>query len=330
MFLSLASPAPGVAAAQPCARSAATPERVAHGDDFEYVHVAASAMYCPNDVFVQITACVQVRGATGWTDVGCVTSDRTYVSVHTPGGRGVGFSFDVACVSGDLRTHVTGGEGLDPKQWDSPATTIACLGTGPEPTPSPSPEPTPSPSPEPTPSPSPEPTPSPSPEPTPSPSPEPTPSPSPDPTPTPSPEPTASATPASSSHAEEPRGGPEAPASVVAGRPAGGADPVRARNRRAPRLAAPRRITESGGLVSLRLGPAGEDLTGTLRLAAAGHTARVSFRIAAGATALVRVVLPRAVRVALRRHGRLRARVTLRLADTAGQRYTQAFRVTLT
>ncbi|WP_028067701.1 hypothetical protein [Solirubrobacter soli] len=330
MFLTLASPAPGDAAAQPCARSAATPQRVAHGDDFEFVHAAASAMYCPNDVFVQITACVQRQDATGWTDVGCLTSERTYVSIHTPGGRGVGFSFDVPCVSGDMRTHVTGGEGLDPAEWDSPTARIACLGTGPLPTPTPSPAPTPSPSPAPTPVPSPDPTPSPSPAPTPVPSPDPTPAP----TAVPSPEPTASVTPSATpvplAHVEEPNGGLDAPANVAPGHPAGGLAPAPAPDRRSPRLAVARRYIAAGGVVRLRLGPADEDLTGALRLVAAGHTARASFRIAAGATTLVRVVLPRAARSALRRHGRLHAWVTLRLADAAGRRYVQATRITLT
>ena len=84
-------------------------------------------MYCPNDVWVQITACVQRQTASGWVDVGCVTSRRTRITASTPGGRGQAVSFEVPCVSGVLRTHVTGGEGLEPTQWDSDLATIWCF-----------------------------------------------------------------------------------------------------------------------------------------------------------------------------------------------------------
>ena len=120
LALAVAGAASATRAAAPdrCMRTAAPPERIFHGDDFEFVHAAASAMYCPNDVFVQITACVQVLGDAGWRDAGCVTSERAYVGPRAPGGRGVGMSFDVPCVTGVLRTHVTGGEGLDPTEWE--------------------------------------------------------------------------------------------------------------------------------------------------------------------------------------------------------------------
>jgi hypothetical protein len=88
-------------------------------------------------------------------------------------------------------------------------------------------------------------------------------------------------------------------------------------------------VTATGAAVRIPLGPADEDTTGTLRLLAAGRAARASFRIAAGATALVRVVLPRATRTSLRRHGRLRARVTLMLDDAAGNASVEAFRLTV-
>jgi hypothetical protein len=121
----------GAVAAGACSRYAATPARVFHGDDSEVVHSAASAMYCPDDVDVKITACVQADGASGWADVGCVTSPGTRVTPSTRGGRGEALSFDVPCVSGRLRTHVTGGEGLEPTEWDSPAATIECRGSPP-------------------------------------------------------------------------------------------------------------------------------------------------------------------------------------------------------
>lgn len=117
--------------ADACTRYAATPQRVFHGDDFEFVHAAASAMYCPDDVYVQITACVELQAETGWQDVGCVTSPGTYVTAHTRGGRGQAVSFDVPCVTGVLRTHVTGGEGLEPTEWDSEPQVVACVGSGP-------------------------------------------------------------------------------------------------------------------------------------------------------------------------------------------------------
>ncbi len=40
-------------------------------------------------------------------------------------------------MSGVLRTHVTGGEGLEPTQWDSDTATIACFTEGPPPPPPP-------------------------------------------------------------------------------------------------------------------------------------------------------------------------------------------------
>ena len=127
----LGAAAPGAGAVEPCSRYAATPERVFHGDDFEFVHAAASAMYCPDDVYVQITACVQVKDGGDWADVGCVTSPGTHVTSHTSGGRGQAVSFDVDCVTGLLRTHVTGGEGLEPTVWDSESREVRCIGSGP-------------------------------------------------------------------------------------------------------------------------------------------------------------------------------------------------------
>ena len=124
--------APGAAAAdEPCSRYAATPQRVFHGDDFEYVHAAASAMYCPDDVYVRITACVEALAGDGWTEVGCRTSPGTYVTKYTQGGRGQALTFDVPCVSGSLRTHVWGGEGLEPAEWVSDIATVGCFGSGP-------------------------------------------------------------------------------------------------------------------------------------------------------------------------------------------------------
>jgi hypothetical protein len=124
-------PAPGAAAAPAaCARYAATPARVVHGDDLEFVHAAGSAMYCPDDVDVQVTACVQRQDGSGWTDVGCASSPTMHVTSHTTGGRGEAVSFDVPCLSGLLRTHVTGGEGLSPTAWDSDPATITCFGAG--------------------------------------------------------------------------------------------------------------------------------------------------------------------------------------------------------
>jgi hypothetical protein len=145
--LATASGSPAGARDQPCVRYAATPARVFHGDDFEFVHTAASAMYCPDDVSVQITACVQSATGAGWADIGCRTSPRTYVGPTTPGGRGVALSFDVPCESGTLRTHVTGGEGLEPTEWDSGTAAIACSGSGPPPVVTPTPTPAPSPAP---------------------------------------------------------------------------------------------------------------------------------------------------------------------------------------
>ena len=76
LALGLAAVAAGssrAASTTSCARYAAAPERVFHGDDFEFVHTAASAMYCPNDVYVQITACVQRR----WPQWACLQSRRS-------------------------------------------------------------------------------------------------------------------------------------------------------------------------------------------------------------------------------------------------------------
>jgi hypothetical protein len=110
-----------------CARYATAPSRVV-GEDFEYVHAAGAAQFCPDDVFVQITACVQVAVPGGWDDVGCLASRGAWVRPETRGGRGQGLSFDVPCVTGLLRTHVEGGEGLRPTEWDSDSTQVTCAG----------------------------------------------------------------------------------------------------------------------------------------------------------------------------------------------------------
>jgi hypothetical protein len=124
----VALPPPDAAAAPAaCTRYAATPARVVHGDDFEFVHTAGSAMYCPDDVDVQVTACVQRQDGSAWTDVGCASSPTMHVTSGTTGGRGEAVSFDVPCVSGLLRTHVTGGEGLSPTAWDSDPASITCV-----------------------------------------------------------------------------------------------------------------------------------------------------------------------------------------------------------
>jgi hypothetical protein len=291
-----AASATRAAAPERCARSAAVPERIFHGDDFEFVHAAASAMYCPSDVFVQITACVQVLVDAGWADVGCRTSDRVYVGLRTPGGRGVGFSFDVPCVSGTLRTHVTGGEGLDPTKWDSATAPVACFGATPVPTPSATPDPggTPTPDPGGT--------------------------PTPDPGGTPTPDPGAAPAP-------ERAAGPSAAAS---GAEAGGAV-MPARDTTAPRAAVPRVhvVRTTAGAVAIPLGPPDEDCSGIVRVRAAGHTAVASIRMRRGAGALVRIVLAPATRRSLRRHGHLRASVTVALADAAGNASVEAFRLTI-
>jgi hypothetical protein len=301
------------AAPESCTRFAATPERVFHGDDFEFVHSAASAMYCPNDVFVQITACVQLRAGDDWSDAGCVTSYRAYVSRYTPGGRGVGLSFDVPCVSGQLRTHVTGGEGLDPREWDSETATIACLGT---------PAPFPTPTTTPTSAPSATPTSAPSATPTSAPSASPTPEPSATPISAPGATPTATPTAAKQSATD-------------AGEPAHSIAPpvlTPARDRRPPRVDLPRSRTVAAGargLVRLRLGLADEDAAGTLRLRAAGSVAGARFVIRRGAPAVVRVALPRRARTSLERHGRLHAHAALTLVDAAGNASTETFPLTI-
>jgi hypothetical protein len=112
----------------PCARYAATPERVLGGDDDvpDRILAAASAVSCPDDVWVQITACVQLQAVGGWVDVTCATSPRVAVTHFTRGARGVGLSFDTVCVSGVVRTHVVGGEGREPAEWDSDSVAVAC------------------------------------------------------------------------------------------------------------------------------------------------------------------------------------------------------------
>jgi hypothetical protein len=54
---------------------------------------------------------VQLQSAAGWDDAGCGMSPGTWVTSHTHGGPGQAVSFDVACVSGMLPTHLTGDEG---------------------------------------------------------------------------------------------------------------------------------------------------------------------------------------------------------------------------
>jgi hypothetical protein len=123
-----AMPTVAAAADVPCARYAGAPERVRGGDDNtpDLVRVSASAVSCPDGVSVQITACLQRQDAGAWVDVGCATSIRAEITRFTRGARGVGLTFDGACLPGVLRTHVAGGEGLQPTEWDSAAVTIAC------------------------------------------------------------------------------------------------------------------------------------------------------------------------------------------------------------
>lgn len=124
-----ASPGTAAAAADtPCMRYAPAPERVRGGDDNtpDTIRTVASAVSCPNDVWVQITACLQIQAGGGWSDVRCATSRRSRITVSTRGARGQAVAFDAPCVTGVLRTHVTGGEGLEPTEWDSPSASIVC------------------------------------------------------------------------------------------------------------------------------------------------------------------------------------------------------------
>jgi hypothetical protein len=136
LVCALAASASFTSAANPasrCNRTVGVPSHVFAHDPYEpdaapeLIHATASAMYCPSNVWVQIRACIQRQAVGGWSTLGCRRSARTYVSRFTRGGRGVGLTFDVPCVSGMVRTRVRGGEGLTPSTWVSRSAKIRCL-----------------------------------------------------------------------------------------------------------------------------------------------------------------------------------------------------------
>ena len=207
---------------QPCIRYAPAPQLAltwpGPEDDHPVtvIHGVGAALKCPDDTWVQITACLQLLSDGGWTDLSCMTGDPFFVTAFTRGSRGRHLSWDVPCsATGPMRTHVTGGEGLEPFEWDSPSAAIACP-AGPEPEPEPEPGPVPDPVPDPLPDPVPDPVP-------------PEPSPVPDPTPQEDPAPT---TPSAAADPVVPAGAPSIPppmALAAPGRPGRqngiGADP---------------------------------------------------------------------------------------------------------
>jgi hypothetical protein len=104
------------------------------------------------------------------------------------------------------------------------------------------------------------------------------------------------------------------------------------RDTTAPRIAIPRHRSlraSAHGVVHLSIGPADEDAAATLRLRAAGHAWTIACALHRGAAATLRIALPRTARASLRRHGHVKVRATITLADAAGNASVKVFRLTV-